>query len=174
MRTGVASQVYFNRNRKVWSVRQLGRVVAHVDRLCMVDCKMKVSERMRSTLLATRKRTVHAWITGVIVSSAPEGQPLVEIRYEPFSFGYFFTKDGLQPVMSSAMVTFANKGRCFALISEAATSEKLKLYTSDRPASARCTGAFPNTSRYRKGSSSVSARVPPCIPEKRQRRRVRI
>jgi hypothetical protein len=79
---------------------------------------MKVSEKMRSTLLATRKRTVHAWITGVIASSSvPEGQPLVEIRYEPFSFGYFFTKDGLQPVISSAIVTFANNGRCFALVS---------------------------------------------------------
>lgn len=108
------SQVYFNRTRRLWSVRRFGKVVARVDKLCMVNCQMRVSEKMRATLIVTRKRTVHAWICGVVVESVPEDRPLVEIRYDPFALGYFFTKEGMKPVASSAVVLFTEAGRCFA------------------------------------------------------------
>jgi hypothetical protein len=51
MQSKVVSHVYFNRTRKVWSVRQHGKVVDHVQRLCMIDCNMRVSEKMRLLVL---------------------------------------------------------------------------------------------------------------------------
>lgn len=83
------SHVYYNRTRKIWSVRRNGKVVAHLERLLMIHCTMKVSEKSRLKVLETRKRSVHAWITGTIVPQVKKEHVFVEISYAPFARGFF-------------------------------------------------------------------------------------
>ena len=42
-----AVQVYKNLHKDCWSVRQSGKVVAHMDYICLKHCSFKVSEKGR-------------------------------------------------------------------------------------------------------------------------------
>jgi hypothetical protein len=58
----VQAQVFNDRNRLVW------RTVAHADSVTLADCRFRVSEAGRRRVLATGKKTVHAWIAGDLVA----------------------------------------------------------------------------------------------------------
>jgi hypothetical protein len=105
-------QVYFNRTRKLWSIRRGGKLVARVEALCLEDCRMHVSEIARLKVLVTGKRTVHAWISGRIVSDISDRTDMSELSYDPFTSRYFHNRAG-EAVERAALVAFLPTGGCF-------------------------------------------------------------
>jgi len=58
--------VYRNRTRKAWSLRERGRVVGHVPAIVLRDVVLRASEAGRQRCLRTGARDVHAWATGTV------------------------------------------------------------------------------------------------------------
>lgn len=106
------TEVYYNRTRRLWSVRHAGKVISHVDRFAMTDCRMKVSEKSRQRFLRTGKRTVHAWIAGTEATYTLYTRPMVALRYNPLISGDFRTCGGIV-VRTARMVIFQAGGRCY-------------------------------------------------------------
>lgn len=61
------SEVYFNIRRKVFSVKQNGRVVRHAARLCMTGCDFRVSDLGRRRVIKEQRKNVHAKVHGEVV-----------------------------------------------------------------------------------------------------------
>lgn len=58
------TDAYWNRTRRLFSVRRCGRVVAHVPALALADCRFRASEAGRLRCLQQGSRDVHALVTG--------------------------------------------------------------------------------------------------------------
>lgn len=70
---GTRMRVHFNLHTHLWSVTALtgpnsGRVIANVDNITLANAEFKVSAKGRDRSHRLRKRTVHAWVVGVVVS----------------------------------------------------------------------------------------------------------
>ena len=78
--------VYFNLHKKVWSVRQSGKVVEHTKNIMLKDCRFLVSEAGRKRVLREKKKNVHAGVSGYVVDSIPEYKVYSEakITYNPY------------------------------------------------------------------------------------------
>jgi hypothetical protein len=85
--------VYFNLHKKVWSVRQGGKVVEHSKIVMLKDCRYLVSEAGRKKVLEQKKKNVHAGVSGYPVEYVV-GIPgkAKEITYNPYKHKTFVDK----------------------------------------------------------------------------------
>lgn len=74
------ADVYWHRGRRLWSVREGGRVVAHVEAIALADVVLRASEAGRIRCLRTGARDVHALASGTVVE-APRPAGAVRLRY---------------------------------------------------------------------------------------------
>ena len=81
--------------------------------LTLINCQLKIQEKARLKVVASGRRGVHAWITGELLDKLPVHDQLIEIRYNPFISGQFFTRDNQLPVWKARLVVFGTDGRCF-------------------------------------------------------------
>ena len=58
------TQVYFNLHKKMLSVRVNGKVVAHAPAIVLDNPTFHVSEAGRQRVLKSRRKNVHAWVSG--------------------------------------------------------------------------------------------------------------
>ena len=100
--------VYFNLHKKVWSVRQSGRVVEHTKNIMLKDCRFLVSEAGRKRVLREKKKNVHAGVSGYVVDSIPEYKVYSEakITYNPYKHKTFVRKDTGEPIHKAKIVVF--------------------------------------------------------------------
>ena len=98
------SQVYWNRTRRLWSVRVRGLVTAHVPALALADCRLHAGESARLRCLRTGDRDVHAWIAGE-PADGPRPGPAVRIGYRPSETG--FRRRDTQPLPNVRQVVRA-------------------------------------------------------------------
>lgn len=101
--------VYFNLNRKVFSVREYRgtrRVLFHTESIILQDCEFQVSQKGRERVLRERRKDVHAGVVGEYIGQfcnwnsgeVPNG---VRVSYNPYRFNYFYNVDTLEPVLKS-------------------------------------------------------------------------
>ena len=87
--------VYYNLHKGGWSVRckggkaspENGKVIGYLKGNSVLRLQVErahVSERGRARVIASGRRSVHAWITGVIVSISPRPAAGPEITYNPY------------------------------------------------------------------------------------------
>jgi len=102
-------QVYKNLIRGDWSVRRKGKVIAHVGECVLANVKFHVGESSRQRVIAKRCREVHAWATGDLVETAPQGKR-TPITYRPFDGATFIERDTGDPVHDAPFVHFTARG----------------------------------------------------------------
>ena len=54
--------VYRNLRKRCWSVRSKGQLIAQVDAIQLVGCTCHVREAARQIVIATKCRSVHAYV----------------------------------------------------------------------------------------------------------------
>lgn len=59
-------EVYFNLHKKVFSVRQSGLVVKHIDIIIIKDANFVVSQAGRERVLREKRKNVHAFVRGKV------------------------------------------------------------------------------------------------------------
>lgn len=90
-------RVYRNLNNGKWSVKALdgehkNKVVAHFDSLTLCDVAFVISEAGRMRVLKEKRKNVHAYAQGYLVSIEPTSmqQQSEFITYDPYKCGFFY------------------------------------------------------------------------------------
>lgn len=93
-------EVYKNLHNGLFSVRQNGLVVAHVETIALSHPRIKVNEKGRQKVIRDKAKNVHAFITG-FPNSVNKGFTIDDkhaITYNPYKYKTFVYKDGLHDV----------------------------------------------------------------------------
>lgn len=108
-------EVYRCLNRKgvIYSVRQQGLVVAHAEDIVLTNCKLIVSQAGRARVVLNKKKSVHAWIQGMIGSEEDINDEYhhAVLKYNPYTLSEFhiITEQGMVPVRRASVVYTDNK-----------------------------------------------------------------
>lgn len=84
--------VYWNRHRKMWSLRCSGRVWDHRTHLAMAHCHFHVNVKGLERIRNSGRRTVVAWIVGETYDDLPAGVlKHIQVRFDPWApVNHFF------------------------------------------------------------------------------------
>ena len=87
--------VYFNLHKKVWSIRQGGKVVEHTKNVMLKDVRFLVSKAGREKVLREKKKNVHAGVSGYVVDNIPTPKVYSEafVTYSPYKHKGFVAVD---------------------------------------------------------------------------------
>ena len=101
-------EVYFNLQKKCWSVRQDGIVRYHTDYVFMRDAEFKVSQKGRDRVLREKRKNVHAVIKGFLhtptdMPKAIDGE-FTYITYNPYKYDSFVKVDTEHSVKTAKWV----------------------------------------------------------------------
>lgn len=102
------TDIYRNLTKSCWSLREGGRVVAHVAAAALAHCSLHASEPSRLRYLRTRHRTVHAWARGILTDTARPADA-VRLHYRPATAPGFRTPSGAL-VRKARLAVFENDG----------------------------------------------------------------
>jgi hypothetical protein len=81
------TEIYWHRGRRLWSVREGGRVVSHVPAISLSGVAFRASEASRVRCMRTGARDVHAWAAGTVAEvSRTEDATRVRYRIEEAGF----------------------------------------------------------------------------------------
>lgn len=95
-------EVYWNFHKKLFSVRLMGRVVAHVKRAVLSDVTYRVSEAGRQRVLRQKRKNVHAVLRGLWCPERlrPEFErtliDVAPITYNPYKVRSFVDDAGVR------------------------------------------------------------------------------
>lgn len=107
------TEVYRNLNRRCWSVREGGLVVAHVDATCLYAVTFHVSEAARQRAIRLRQRAVLAWAKGKLID-APLQESSERITFDPFTGPHFEMGDFI--IKEASLVHFLADGSCWGVL----------------------------------------------------------
>lgn len=100
---GCEVQVYFNLNKKLWSIKakvnNKWRVVGYTYYLSITPIKARVGAAGFKQVNREKQKNVHAWLHGVLqsIDIEHETNTLDEISYNPYFMPWFYTtKDKLE------------------------------------------------------------------------------
>lgn len=108
-----AVEAYWNRTRRLFSVRRGGRVIAHVPALALAGCRFRASEAGRLRCLRTAARDVHALVTGE-PCDAPRPADAVRVGHRLSETG-FRRRDTGEIITRADVVWFEVGGSAWAL-----------------------------------------------------------
>jgi hypothetical protein len=103
------TDVYRNLRRAggCWSVREGGRVVAHVPEIALLDVRLVVQPGVRS---------VHAVARGSRTDFAGVPEGAVEVGYSPWHAEVFTVRPGFHQVLACRLIVFTSNGTAWALL----------------------------------------------------------
>lgn len=110
---GAVTDVYRHRPKRLWSVRDSGRVTGHAQALALADCRFRVSESGRLRALRGR-REVHAHVSGTLLD-APPPPGAVPVGYRISEPG-FRRRDTNEIIHVARAVYFLEDGSCVAVL----------------------------------------------------------
>ena len=112
------TDVYRNLRRAggCWSVREGGRVVAHVPEIARRDVRLVVQPGGRAACLRTGVRSVHAVARGSRTDFAGVPEGAVEVGYSPWHAEVFTVRPGFHQVLACRLIVFTSNGTAWALL----------------------------------------------------------
>ena len=91
--------VYFNLHKKVWSVRQDGRIVEHTKYIMLKDARFLVGQAGREKVLREQKKNVHAGVSGYVVERVPNVPDFcTTVSYNPYKDKTFINYSNDKPI----------------------------------------------------------------------------
>ena len=115
------TDVYRNLSKACWSVREGGRVIAHVPAITLSDVTLVVRPGGRARVLRTGVREVHAYARGTVIQ-APRPPGAIRIHYRPFLADSFHDDAGRQWT-EAAILHLGTEGRAWLLADDIPLSE---------------------------------------------------
>ncbi len=100
------TEIYFNLRKKIFSVRQQGKVIQHTGEIFLDQAQFIVNPAGRARVLREKGKNVHAFVRGQVGEPA-ECREIA--RYNPYLFDSFVDKDG-QPVKFAEKVHLFVRG----------------------------------------------------------------
>jgi len=89
--------VYFNLHKRLWSVRQGGRVKAHTACVNLKECKFLVGKAGQERVRREGKKNVHAGVSGYLEDEIPwwVGNRACFVMYNPYRHDTFIKRTGV-------------------------------------------------------------------------------
>ena len=101
--------VYWNLPKKMWSVRQSGKIVAHTHSIYLKDCRFLVGKAGRERVRAEKKKNVHAGVSGYLAMNAEFHKQQVDrdcwVTYNPYKHDTFIQRTGVCDYLHPRPVT---------------------------------------------------------------------
>ena len=96
-------EIYYNLHKHCLSVRNKGKVIAHVPSVLVKDASFVVQPAGRAKVLREKKKNVHAFVRGMnclddSFTPALDGLTPVEVTYNPYKYNSFVRRDNEQPI----------------------------------------------------------------------------
>lgn len=121
---GKRVEVYYNLNKKTFSIKYKTLVIAHADYIKLENVEFRVrkggNERVRSEM----SKNVHAFVIGDLVdfkpypsTDIPSPSSSKSITYDPYKYNTFVYRDSEEPVMNAREVEMINQpgGKIFQI-----------------------------------------------------------
>tara|TARA_R110002050_G_scaffold235680_2_gene371585 strand:+ start:298 stop:735 length:438 start_codon:yes stop_codon:yes gene_type:complete len=97
--------VYFNLHKKVWSVRQDGKIVEHTKYIMLKDARYLVGQAGRKKVLEEKRKNVHAGVSGYVVDRVPNVPDFcTTVHYNPYKNETFISHATERPMVWSPHV----------------------------------------------------------------------
>lgn len=116
-------KAYWNLHKDVWSLVALdgpdkGRVLGHCPRLGLLNAKFVVSESGRQRVIREKKKNVHAFAIGRLLS-APDCHlkiqfPVRPLSYNPYKAAHFVVRASGEPIHGTDVLLLDEGGRATA------------------------------------------------------------
>lgn len=105
--------VYKNLHNGMFSVKQGGLVVAHVDSIMLSPAVFNVNQAGRQRVLIEKKKNVHAYVIGYVegVNIDVEVGGMIPVSYNPYKFKHFYIKSTEEPVSSLSCSVFCSTSK---------------------------------------------------------------
>lgn len=102
--------VYRNLRKKCFSVRQGGRVVAHVPSITLKDCTFIVQPAGRDRVRREGRKNVHAFVKGMVTEDREWLKDPSRAVYDPYKFDTFVNGMTWKPIHSAPLVLISYVG----------------------------------------------------------------
>ena len=105
-------EVYFNLHKKIWSVRQSGKVVQHTNFIQIREPQYVVSQKGNERVRREKKKNVHAFVRGYVENRLPVfPRKSTFVTYNPYKNDSFVERNTENSVCSSpyAALEIVNK-----------------------------------------------------------------
>jgi hypothetical protein len=105
-------QVYYNLHKHVWSIRckKTMKVIAHLDKITLRDCKFKVQQGGRKRVIAEQRKNVHAYIEGVWDALEGDLDSLNDyVSYNPYLGDSFYDVKTKENLYNAKICVMENK-----------------------------------------------------------------
>ena len=95
-------EVYFNLHKKIWSVRQSGKVVGHTNYIEVKDPQYVVSQKGNERVRREKKKNVHAFVRGYAMAGLPAMPAKLQfVSYNPYKNNSFVIRNTNDTICSS-------------------------------------------------------------------------
>ena len=92
--------VYFNLHKKVWSIRQDGKIVEHTKYIMLKDARFLVGQAGRKKVLREKRKNVHAGVSGYVVGRVPNVPDFcTTVSYNPYENETFINYSNEKPIL---------------------------------------------------------------------------
>ena len=95
-------EVYFNLHKKIWSVRQSGKVIGHTNYIQVKDPQYVVSQKGNERVRREKKKNVHAFVRGYVQNRLPVfPRKNTFVTYNPYKNSSFVIRNTNDSICSS-------------------------------------------------------------------------
>jgi hypothetical protein len=104
---GKEVKLHLNKHTDSWSVKcaKTSKLLAHVDHAVLVDCQFHVGAG-RAKVLESKRKGVHAWVRGTLLSYNKPARVAVPVTYNPYRYESFVDRETESPVWASRKACF--------------------------------------------------------------------
>jgi len=89
-------------------VKGVWKVIGHTDNIALINATFKVSEAGRQRTITRRRKTVHAFVEGVVALPNFETNTVSKITYNPYKNSSFINTETFEPIEQAKMVIVQN------------------------------------------------------------------
>lgn len=99
---GEPLKVYRNLHRKCLSIQYKGKVIAYANDITLKNVSFKVSEKGRQRVIRSKKKNVHAFMTGTYSKRVRAKKFKTSCTYNPYKYSQFVIRSTEQPVIQAS------------------------------------------------------------------------
>ena len=103
------TEVYWNLHKGGYSVRERGRVIAHVDHIVLRDARFVVQRGGYERTVRERVKRVHAMVRGEVVAADEPTHGSVGVTYNPYRADHFQVRESGERIDTAGLVWFGVK-----------------------------------------------------------------
>jgi hypothetical protein len=103
------TEVYWNLHKGGYSVRERGRVIAHVDHIVLRDARFVVQRGGYERTVRERVKRVHAMVRGEVVAADEPRHGSVGVTYNPYRADHFQVRESGERIDAAGLVWFGVK-----------------------------------------------------------------